>query len=225
VWNDFIDLQHELEGIFTYYCDSAVTDHREEYGHYNWFWRSRVLDMGHISVVDKRESHGIWMMHVNAYSKSNTPMPIYGFDVVCSKKKVTGCFHDLSPTGFNDMTMERKVVKRERELPEWAKEIFSENMIAAGNIRDQDEMQELAAFGMENLERWFIKAVVLPMAEQVEFTDLDSQYAAEQYEFLLAREKYCHNQLQNPHSFKVMLNLGFPEDYLSDFKSNKQFPY
>jgi hypothetical protein len=41
----------------------------------------------------------------------------------------------------------------------------------------------------------------------------------------MAREKYCHNQLQNPHSFNVMLNLGFPEDYLTDFKTNKQFPY
>jgi len=217
MWNDFIELKDDLIRTMTLYCDSPNVDHREDLGHYNWFWSSRVLDMGHVSVVDKRDTHGIWMMHVNAYSKSKTPMPIYGFDVVCSKKKVTGCFHDLSPTGFNDMKMERKQVARTRPLPDWAKEIFSENMIAAGNIKEKDECLELCAFGSENLERWFDKASKIPM-----YSVMDD---AEHYEFCMAREKYCHNQLQNPHSFNVMLNLGFPEDYLTDFKTNKQFPY
>ncbi len=218
MWNDFISLKKDLLRTFVMYCDSPnVIDHREEYGHYNWFFSSRVLDMGHISVVDRRDTHGIWMMHVNAYSKSNTPMPIYGFDVVCSKKKVTGCFHDLSPTGFNDITFERKQVARTRPLPDWAKEIFSENMIAAGNIKEKDECLELCAFGVENLERWFDKAMKIPMHSVMD--------DAEMYEFCMARERYCFNQLQNPHSFKVMLNLGFPEDYLTDFKTNKQFPY
>ena len=217
MWNNFISLKDELIRNFIYYCDRPNTDHREEYGHYNWFFSSRVLDMGHVSVVDKRDSHGMWMMHVNAYSKSQTPMPIYGFDVVCSKKKVTGCFHDLSPTGFNDMKMERKEVARTRPLPDWAKEIFSENMIAAGNIKDTNECLELCALGSENLERWFDKATQIPSHAVMD--------DAEMYEFCNAREKYCFNQLQNPHSFNVMLNLGFPEDYLKDFKTNKQFPY
>lgn len=212
MWDDFIHLKHELTRIFTYYCENGKPDHYLEQNHYNWYWKSKRLELGHISVVDKRESHGLWMMHVNAYSNCVYPMPIYGFDVVCSKKKVTGCFHDLSPTGHNDMQLVRKEVKRERELPDWAKEIFSGNMLAAGNVTEADECLEYATQGMDSLEAWFLQLEVLdsipPSAK-----------------FLHARSRYCHNQLQNPHSFNVMKNLGFPEDYLTEFKTTKQFPF
>ena len=92
------------------------------------------------------------MMHVNAYSNCTYPMPIYGFDVACAKKKVTGCFHDLSPVGYNDMKMIRKEVKRERELPDFMKEIFSGGMLLAGNITERDQCLEYATQGMDNLE-------------------------------------------------------------------------
>ena len=212
MWDDFIELQRELTGIFTFYCEGGRPDHYEEYNHYNWFWKSKKLELGHISVVDKRESHGIWMMHVNAYAKVNYPMPIYGFDVVCGKNKVTGCFHDLSPTGYNDMQMTRKEVSRERELPDWAKEIFSGNMLAAGNITEKDEALEYATLGVDNLEAWFM-------------TLERNKPSVPPVQYIGARSKYCHNQLQNPHSFNVMKSLGFPEDYLTEFKTTKQFPF
>ena len=212
MWNDFIDLKQELTRIFTYYCEGGRPDHYEEYGHYNWYWKSKKLELGHISVVDKRESHGIWMMHVNAYSNCTYPMPIYGFDVVCAKKKVTGCFHDLSPVGYNDMKMIRKEVKRERELPDWAKEIFSGGMLAAGNITERDQCLEYATQGMDNLEAWFLQLETIQMIPP-------------SVKFMNARTKYCHNQLQNPHSFNVMKSLGFDEEYLKEFKTTKQFPF
>ena len=212
MWNSFIDLQNELAGKFTFFCDSPKIDHREDLGHYNYYWKSNYLDMGHISVVDKREEKGIWMMHVNAYSKSEYPMPIYGFDVVCSQKKVTGCFHDLSPTGFNDMSFSRTTPSKERTLPEWAKEIFSGEMLAAGNITDEDECIEYATLGMENLELWMMKQESL-------------KQKVPSVNYINRRSKYCQNQLMNPHSFKVMESLGFDSEYLTEFKTTKQFPF
>ena len=212
MWDEFIDLKNQLTSTFTYYCEGGKPDHREDLGHYNWYWKNKRLELGHISVVDKRESHGIWMMHVNAYAKTTYPMPIYGFDVVCAKKKVTGCFHDLSPTGYNDMIMKRKEVKRERELPQWAKEIFSDGMLAAGNVTELDECIEYATMGDENLQDWF---GILEASESI----------VPSVKYMHARQKYCNNQLQNPHSFNVMKNLGFPEDYLTEFKTTKQCPF
>jgi hypothetical protein len=213
MWNSFIDLQNELAGKFTFFCDSPKIDHREDLGHYNYYWKSNYLDMGHISVVDKREEKGIWMMHVNAYSKSEYPMPIYGFDVVCSEKKVTGCFHDLSPTGYNDMPVREDFREtKKRNLPEWAWEIFSREMVAAGNVSDFNEIAELVDIGANNLMHWFD---VLLHQEPI----------VPSVAYMHARSKYCQNQLLNPHSFAVMLKLGFPEDYLRDFKTSKQFPY
>lgn len=213
MWDDFIDLKEELYNTFTFFNELPVHDHQPDLGHYNYFWKSTNLDMGHISVVDKRESHSVWMMHVNAYSKGNYPMPIYGFDVVCGKNKVTGCFHDISPTGYNDFPVHNGFEEtKRRELPDWAKEIFSEGMVAAGNVKQADELGELINIGASNLMTWH------EVLNSLEETKPEHYYDN-------ARKKYCQNQLMNPHSFAVMVKLGFPEDYLRNFKMNKQFPY
>ena len=169
--------------------------------------------MGHISIVDLRETKKIWMMHVNAYSRCDYPMPIYGFDVVCGPKKLTGCFHDLSPTCASMPVDARFMPEKERELPLWALLIFSNEMVAAGNVTDKSEAKKLAKLGAKNLDRWFTA---------LNFTEKTPSVMQEQ---MRHHTKYCHNQLQNPHSFRVMESLGFPADYLTDFKNNYQFPY
>lgn len=84
-------------------------------------------------------------------------------------------------------------------------------MLAAGNVTEKDEILEYATMGIDNLEWWFSTVErSKPMIPQVPF--------------MAARSKY-HNQLQNPHSFNVMKSLGFPEDYLTEFKTSKQFPF
>ena len=213
MWNEFVELQKELTATFTFFAENPKVDHRPDLGHYNFYWKNARLDMGHISVVDKREEKGVWMMHVNAYSRAQYPMPVYGFDVVCGKNKVTGCFHDISPTGYNDFEVANGYEEsKRRELPDWAKEIFSEGMVAAGNVNEEKEINELIAIGASNLMTWF------EVQEGLEMSIPD-------YNYMNALSKYCQNQLMNPHSFAVMMKLGFPEEYLRNFKMNKQFPY
>ena len=48
MWDDFIDLKEELYNTFTFFNELPVHDHQPDLGHYNYFWKSTNLDMGHI---------------------------------------------------------------------------------------------------------------------------------------------------------------------------------
>jgi len=211
-WDKFIDLSEELKKIFDKNAKRVDSDIMWHECHTNIFWKSPTLEMGHMSIIDMRPSKGMWMMHVNTYSVDDVPMPIYGFDVVCGKNKVTGCFHDMSPTDAKDHPVCRKfqervapfVPERTRPLPDWAKAIFSDSMIAAGNVKDEAEIDRLVSFGIENLKDWF---EYVPFSAHIE-----------------GRRKYCENQLKNENSRNVMISLGLTEQYVDFFKI-EQFPY
>ena len=220
MWVPFQQLKDKFRAKLKEECGDEKRDFRIEHGHYNYYYESDRVMMAHISEVNLIATKNIWMMHVNVYSRDTVPMPIFGFDVVAGKNKVTGCFHDMSPTvrlGFG-MTEEIKPTKS-RELPDWAREIFSENMIAANNVSNYDEARALATIGRTNLARWFDEVNL----RTPRVTDGVGHTGSVAY--MEACSKYCQNQLKNPHSFRVMESLGFPTDYLTEFKTKKQFPY
>ena len=223
-WETMVNLSQSLEIVFEGHCGFGEQRGPWHNQHINHFFTSDKVDMGHISIIDMRPNKGMWMMHVCAFAQPQYPMPIYGFDVICGRKKLTGCFHDMSPTVVTDQNKSAHesfetlvspfVPERERPLPDWAKEIFSENMIAAGNVQDDKEIANLARFGLENLNAWF------KTLENVEpCVDMEIILAHEN-----AKTKYCHNQLQNPNSKNVMVSLGLEKDYVERFKTI-QFPY
>jgi hypothetical protein len=45
-----------------------------------------------------------------------------------------------------------------RELPEWARQIFSPAMVAAGNLREEDEIKQLCDLAKQTLD-FYIKNV------------------------------------------------------------------
>ena len=170
----------------------------------------------HSSIIDLTQTkQNMWMMHVNVYPADNIPNPIYGFDVICSSTKITGCFHDFSPTIPNcPLTQEFAkhtsyyAPSKPRTLPEWAQAIFSPAMIASGNIKEKTEARHLATLGRDTLNLYFIN--------QSQPTDCST---------LFAKSKYCHNQLQNPHSANVIKNLlNLTDEEIKTFK-RQQFPY
>ena len=84
-----------------------------------------------------------------------------------------------------------------RELPPWAKEIFSENMIAVGNINTEEELDQfimvtsdLVTHYLENLEQNAFKTNrnTIPILN-----------------------KYCSNQKLNPHLHRSILAMGISE--------------
>jgi len=225
IWDKFIDLSEYAQIMMEGFLGRPTTvDRQNEYHTDIRYESSHVVSLGNISIIDMRESKKMWMMHMACYSNISFPMPVYGFDGVCGKSKVTGCFHDFSPTvdnvssatctsKFKEQTS-RFVPKRNRELPQWAKEIFSENMVIAGATDDPYEIDALVHMGKENLFTWLNTVHQAPPCAE----------SAEVLKYTEALSKYCTNQLANTNSKNVMIALGLEEDYVNQFKK-RQFPY
>jgi len=216
MWNEFIELSEIAKQTMKLNCGEPVTTVHGP--HTDIRYKSNKTDLANISIIDMREEKKMWMMHIACFSKLSFPMPVYGFDVICGKNKVTGCFHDMSPTleksnaeaRFEEI-VKPYVPKRERELPPWAKEIFSPYMVIAGATSDEQEIKNLSKMGKENLLIWF---------DELENRTPSTKTS----DYLKSLSKYCTNQLANTNSKNVMISLGLEEDYVNKFKK-QQFPY
>jgi hypothetical protein len=155
----------------------------------------------HISIVDARESKKLWLLHVTVFPHYNDPSPIYGFDVICGPTKVSGAFHDFShagdPTSFMWLWFNAEVNglewNKKRELPDWARQIFSPAMVAIGAV-GADELDEFVKIGLTTLDFYLDKV------------GCDQQIDADYH---MAQNRYCHYQKQNPHTPNTLVNLGF----------------
>jgi phycocyanobilin:ferredoxin oxidoreductase len=186
-------------------------------GWVNRVWTSDRYRRAHIDVVDARESKGLWMMHCCVFPHTHNPAPIFGFDVIAGKNKITGCFIDYSPTGDRDHPMIEYFAEevgqydwnKPRKLPEWAERIFSPYMIAAGNVSDETELAQIT-----NLA----EILVNHYTECVGETNNTSESTKDQQNY------YAQNQKQNPHTPKVMVSLGLSEEDVQMFIQDCLFP-
>ena len=225
IWNKLIQCQDDILNIF----DEKATEIEEkglnkfnqpENGWINRVWANDHVRRAHIVVVDARESHGLWMMHVCCFPVLTNDAPIYGFDVIAGKNKMTGAFHDFSASSGGDdhpmIDWYRDAVadfipSKKRELPEWAQNIFSDSMIAAGNVRTDEEATAIVDLALANLRVWFDSVPEYSGNASSEFTAGAQNY-------------YCHNQQQNPHTPRVMKSLGLAEADVDEFCTNALFP-
>lgn len=224
IWNKLIDCKEEIIEIFDEKASEIQEDgldyfNRPDSGWINRVWANNDIRRAHIDVVDARDSKGLWMMHVCIFPQLNNPSPIYGFDVIAGKNKMTGAFHDFSPSADPDHPMiqgyfdsvEHFIPEKQRELPEWARNIFTGKMLAAGNVKTDEEATEIIRIATDNLRAYF---------EEVGTTagegDPDIVGACQDY--------YCHNQQQNPHTPAVMKSLGLPEEDVDKFCTDMLFP-
>jgi len=188
----------------------------------NWTnrtWSNMSVRRAHVDVVDARETKGLWMAHICLFPNLTNGGPIYGFDVIAGKKKVTGCFHDFSPLLLKDHPLTKYFIEetkwykpsKERELPDWAKAIFSPGMIAAGNISDERELNQICTLATSNLENYL---------DKIGHYNSDSK----EEDVIRAQNFYCEHQQQNPHTPRVMKTLGLPEDDIRLFCTDNLFP-
>jgi hypothetical protein len=191
-----------------------------ENGWINRVWETEHCRRCHIDVVDARQSKGLWMMHVCVFPHLHNNGPIYGFDVIAGEHKMTGAFHDFSRSsgGENHPLIEwyhqavsEFVPTKKRKLPEWALNIFSGSMIAAGNVQTDEEATAIVNLAVNNLQVYF---------------DSIGQYAhtAKEADTIEAQNYYCHNQQQNPHTPRVMKSLGLAEADVELFCTDALFP-
>jgi len=220
VWDKLIEIQHLLEDSFDKTgkeINEPGMDRFNQPGWVNRVWSSEHYRRAHVDVVDARESKGLWMMHCCIFPHIHNPAPIYGFDVVAGKNKITGCFHDYSNAGDPEHPMmdwfadEVKKLdwNRTRKLPDWAERIFSPSMVAAGNVQDEAELEQIFAMARTTLTHYL---------ESVGETNNTANNTTE------AQNYYCENQKQNPHTPRVMVSLGLSEEDVKHFIQECLFP-
>ena len=224
IWNSLIDCKDEIIGIFNEYATEIEEPgleafNRPDSGWLNRVWANDNVRRAHIDVVDARDTKGLWMMHVCIFPTLDNPAPIYGFDVIAGKNKMTGAFHDFSPSADPDHPMiqgyyesvEHFVPEKQRELPEWARNIFTGKMLAAGNVKTDEEATEIIRIALDNLHAYF---------DEVGATKGEGDPTI----VSACQDYYCHNQQQNPHTANVMKSLGLPEEDVDRFCTDMLFP-
>jgi phycocyanobilin:ferredoxin oxidoreductase len=220
VWNTLIQIQQCFEQKFN---ETGVEvfepgmDRFNQPGWVNRVWTSDKYRRAHVDVVDARLTKGLWMMHCCVFPHTHNSAPIFGFDVIAGKNKITGCFIDYSPSTdknhaminyFAEEVSEYEWIKK-RELPDWAQRIFSSHMVAAGNVSDESELEQITSLA-HTLVDHYLETVA----------DTNNSVADATFE----QNYYAQNQKQNPHTPKVMTSLGLNEADVTAFIQDCLFP-
>ena len=222
IWERLIKLEKDIITILDKRCKEYNEEGMDRFNNDNWTnrtWSNMSVRRAHVDVVDARETKGLWMAHICLFPNLTNGGPIYGFDVIAGKKKVTGCFHDFSPLLLKEHPLTKYFIEetkwykpsKKRELPDWALEIFSPGMIAAGNISDERELNQICTLATSNLENYL---------DKIGHYNSDSK----KEDVIRAQNFYCEHQQQNPHTPKVMRSLGLPEDDIRVFCTDNLFP-
>jgi phycocyanobilin:ferredoxin oxidoreductase len=220
VWDTLIEIEKYFESRF--YATGSVIhepgmDRFNQPGWINKVWASSRYRRAHIDVVDARATKGLWMMHCCIFPHLHNPAPIFGFDVIAGKNKITGCFYDYSPGGDSEHPMleqfadeaQRLEWNKTRKLPDWAERIFSGSMIAAGNVSDEAELAQIFDVARNGVDHY------LEYVSETNNTAISTKQA---------QNYYCENQKQNPHTPKVMVSLGLSEEDVKVFIHECLFP-
>ena len=170
----------------------------------------------HISTIDARESKKLYLLHVTIFPHTNDSSPIYGFDIVCGPTKVSGAFHDYSASGDQNHPMCRwfanKVAgidwNKPRDLPEWARYIFSNHMVAIGAV-NSEELDEFIDVGLTTL-KYYLDTVG------------DTQEWPNDYH--MSHNRYCYYQKQNLRTPASLQHLGFTEEEAKAYVQEMLFP-
>ena len=220
VWDTLIEIEEYFESKF-YATGSIVEepgmDRFNQPGWVNKVWTSSNYRRAHIDVVDARSTRGLWMMHCCVFPHTHNPAPIFGFDVIAGKNKITGCFFDYSPAGDAEHPMldyfadeaNKLEWNKKRKLPDWAERIFSQSIIAAGNVSDPTELAQLTSMARQGIDHYLYTVGETNNTE-------NSTKAAQNY--------YAQNQKMNPHTPKVMVSLGLSEEDVQVFIQQCLFP-
>ena len=220
LWDQLIELQLCFEDQFNQTGNIVSEASNDIFSHKGWVhrvWTSDLYRRAHIDIIDERETRGLWMLHCCIFPHTHNPAPIFGFDVVAGRNKITGCFHDYSPAGDKNHPMitwfENEVNNlhwnKLRTLPDWAVRIFTPSMIAASNVQSSEEITQI--FTTASVTSKYYLANVASTNNTVNSTVAEQNY-------------YAQNQKLNPHTPKVMAALGLDDREVDIFIHECLFP-
>jgi phycocyanobilin:ferredoxin oxidoreductase len=220
VWDTLIEVQDLFIEQFSKTGAEKFEPGMDRFNQPGWVnrvWVSKDYRRAHVDVVDARETKGLWMMHCCIFPHIHNDAPIFGFDVIAGRNKITGCFYDYSSAGNKEHAMmewfagesNKLEWNKTRKLPDWAERIFSPSMIAAGNVSNEEELEQIIAMAKEGIQHYL---------STVGETNNTANNTTE------AQNYYCENQKQNPHTPKVMVSLGLSEEDVKVFIHECLFP-
>jgi hypothetical protein len=220
LWDQLIDLQNMLEDQFNATGNIVTETNANRFSSKGWIhrvWESELYRRAHIDIIDERDTRGLWMLHCCIFPHTHNPAPIFGFDVVSGRNKITGCFHDYSPAGdvnhpmikWFDNEVEKLQWNKLRTLPDWAVRIFSPSMIAASNVQSNDEIKQIINTVTSTSKHYL--SCVADTNNTVNSTVTEQNY-------------YAQNQKLNPHTPKVMAALGLNDEEVNIFIHQCLFP-
>lgn len=165
----------------------------------DYSYTSKWYRRAHISIVDARETNKLWFMHVCVFPHINDNSPIFGFDIIAGPSRVSGAFLDLSNAGDPShpimQSFDKRVTsmdwKKERNLPDWAKSIFSPAMVALGSV-DETELDKFITLGLTTLH-FYIAEIGNTVEIGADFTE--------------AQNFYCRQQKLNPHTPRIIASM------------------
>jgi phycocyanobilin:ferredoxin oxidoreductase len=220
VWDTLIEVQNLFIEQFSKTGKEIFEPGMDRFNQPGWVnrvWTSESYRRAHVDVVDARESKGLWMMHCCIFPHIHNDAPIFGFDVIAGRNKITGCFYDYSSAGNKEHPMmdwfageaNKLEWNKTRKLPEWADRIFSPSIVAAGNISNENELEQIIAMAKKGIKHYL---------STVSETNNTANNTTE------AQNYYCENQKQNPHTPRVMVSLGLSEEDVQVFIQECLFP-
>ena len=161
----------------------------------------------------------IYVLHLSIFPHLDDSSPIFGFDIVSTPNKITAAFCDFSVSSnskhpmigwFKDQVKDLNW-KKQRELPDWGKQIFSENMIAATAVNTEEEINQVIDIGIKSLN-YYLGNVGL---------NADDFYIEHTKE---AQNKYCFNQKQNTFPVKMLVSYGIKEMDAKNYFNEYLYP-
>lgn len=213
----------ELEKILSARAFSLPPEITSEW--YTKNFSSAWVRRANLDVIDVSDSKKLFMMHLCVFPHVYDSAPIYGFDIVAGTNKITGAFLDFSPTGNPEHPMckwfqelvEPTEWAKPRELPEWARNIFSNRMVAAGNINTDFELAVILEISKKSLVYYLDN--IQKYRPALKYEDMVAQN-----NFTQAQNYYCQQQKQNPHTPRVLKSLGFSEEMANEYIHKELFP-
>ena len=220
MWPRARELANKIISRFDTYEQELINPeyeiHVDNFTWKNYLWKSEKFRRAHIEIVDATETKKMWVMHMCIFQRFGTHESIFGFDIVCGKNKITGAFHDFSGGTecemFNWFQNKMSTVEwnKPRDLPPWAKEIFSPNMLAVGNIQTKEEFEQLEKIAIDNLDYYLYNIGNSNLTIEEKFKD--------------RHNKYCKNQKLNPHTPAMMETFGVNKQIFAEFMDEVLFP-
>jgi hypothetical protein len=99
--------------------------------------------------------------------------------------------------------------RKQRALPEWANKIFSENVVAAGFLKEEQELDNFVNLAKNNLD-YYLNNVGKTRIQGADFKQ--------------QQNRYCYYQKQNPHTINSMVAMGIEKEVIENFVEEILFP-